>query len=97
MSNDQSDGFVIIGVWADGVPVDIDHYDTYEEALWAFEHAYAPRRGKGGAPFYGILDESDPERGYGPWEEIEDESENPAYGPGNPDWEHDLQREREER
>lgn len=31
------------------------------------------------------------ERELGLWEESE---ENPRYGPGNPDWEHDVDRER---
>lgn len=29
-------------------------------------------------------------------ESLEEDGENPAYGPGNPDWEHDFERDKHE-
>ena len=56
--------FVVVGVWLDGVPTDLTGRLTYPEAL-AEHAAHAAKR----IPFVGILDEDDPERGYGPWDD----------------------------
>jgi hypothetical protein len=66
----EKNDYEVIGVWLDGNPQTLASGLTYPEAVKYHAEKEASKRVLGGvAPFYGIQDADDAERGWGPWEE----------------------------
>jgi hypothetical protein len=66
----EKNDYEVWGVWLDGNPQLLVSGLTYPEAVKYHAEKEASKRVLGGvAPFYGIQDADDAERGWGPWEE----------------------------
>lgn len=57
--------FAVIGVWRDGVPVELERHDSLADALRERDALNATKTDV--APYYGVVDRDDEERGWLDW------------------------------